>query len=208
MSNSFVWPIDRTLSGATTLCQGGPESYGYEWVLRIPQSSSITGPSSSDFLMSYPGYLLVCVGGVLLLCRDAVCLFYSPSRLVLRVINVFSYLLWSLWYFNLSRVIYILRLVYHVHINVLCVVIYEEFFGTCSYRIEIIFKQLYLSLNSNYPSGTEWTSQWRGITLYPELEPYHQMQFSVLCRTSLFWRRLLVYSKPTDRVVRILSNIS
>ena len=34
----------------------GPESDGNEGVLRIPQSSSITGASPSDFLMSYPGH--------------------------------------------------------------------------------------------------------------------------------------------------------
>ena len=40
---SSIWPIDRTLSDATTPGQGGPESYGNEWVLRIPQGSCITG---------------------------------------------------------------------------------------------------------------------------------------------------------------------
>ena len=38
MSNSSIWPIDKTLSGATTLGQSGPE----QWQLRsthIPQSS-------------------------------------------------------------------------------------------------------------------------------------------------------------------------
>ena len=43
MSNSSIWPIDRTLSGATTPGQSGPESDGNEGVLRIPQSSSIIG---------------------------------------------------------------------------------------------------------------------------------------------------------------------
>ena len=41
-----------TLSGATTLDKSGPGSHGNEGVLRIPQSSSITGKSPSDFLMS------------------------------------------------------------------------------------------------------------------------------------------------------------
>ena len=36
-----IWPIDRTLSGATTLGQSGPGSDGNEGVLCIPQSSSI-----------------------------------------------------------------------------------------------------------------------------------------------------------------------
>ena len=42
---SSIWPIDRTLSGATTLGQSGPGSDGNEGVLRIPQSSSIAGTS-------------------------------------------------------------------------------------------------------------------------------------------------------------------
>ena len=45
MSNSLISPIDRTLSGATTLGQSEPEIDGNEGVLHIPQSSSITGDS-------------------------------------------------------------------------------------------------------------------------------------------------------------------
>ena len=51
-----LWPIDRTLSGTTPPGQSGPGSYGNEGVLRIAQSSSITGISPSDCLVSYPGY--------------------------------------------------------------------------------------------------------------------------------------------------------
>ena len=50
---SSIWPIHRTLSGATTLGQSGPGSDGNKGVLRIPQSSSITGASLSDCLVSY-----------------------------------------------------------------------------------------------------------------------------------------------------------
>ena len=39
--------------------KSGPGSTGNEGVLRIPQSSSITGASPTDYLVSYPGYLLV-----------------------------------------------------------------------------------------------------------------------------------------------------
>ena len=53
MSNSSIWAIDRTLSGATTPGQGGRVSDCNEGVLRIPQSSSITEASPSDFLVSY-----------------------------------------------------------------------------------------------------------------------------------------------------------
>ena len=46
-----------TLSGATTPGQSGARSYGNVGVLSIPQSSSITGTSSSDYLVLYPGLL-------------------------------------------------------------------------------------------------------------------------------------------------------
>ena len=46
-------------------------------VLCIPQSSSITGASPLDSLMSYPGYSFI-----LPLCRDAVSVFCSPSQLI------------------------------------------------------------------------------------------------------------------------------
>ena len=71
--------IDRALSGAIIPGQSGPESGGNKGVLCIPQSSSITGTSLSDCLVSYPGHLLG--EGVLTLCRKAVSVFYSPSRL-------------------------------------------------------------------------------------------------------------------------------
>ena len=52
MSKSSIWPIDRTLSGATTLGQSGPGTNDNEGVLHIPQSSSF-GASPWDCLMSY-----------------------------------------------------------------------------------------------------------------------------------------------------------
>ena len=55
MHFSSIWSIDRTLSGATTLGQSGPGSNGNEGVLRIPQSYSLTGTSSSDCLVLYSG---------------------------------------------------------------------------------------------------------------------------------------------------------
>ena len=55
---SSIWPIDRTLPGATTPSQSGPGSDGNKETLRIPQSSSITGNSPSDCLVSYLGHLL------------------------------------------------------------------------------------------------------------------------------------------------------
>ena len=51
MSNSSIWPIDMTISGATTLGQSGPGSDGNEGVLLIPQSFSFTEASPSDSLV-------------------------------------------------------------------------------------------------------------------------------------------------------------
>ena len=53
-----MWPIDTTLSGATTLSQSVPASDGIEVVLSIPQSSSIIGTSPSDCFVSYAGHSL------------------------------------------------------------------------------------------------------------------------------------------------------
>ena len=57
MSSSSIWLIDRTLLDATTPDQSEPVSDSNEGVLRIPQSSGITGASPSDYLVSYPGHL-------------------------------------------------------------------------------------------------------------------------------------------------------
>ena len=51
MLNSSIWPIDKTLSGPTTLGQSGRGSNGNEGLLCILQSSSITGALPSDFLV-------------------------------------------------------------------------------------------------------------------------------------------------------------
>ena len=55
MSKQFssIWSIDTVLSGAATPGQSGPGSDGKEGVLHIPQSSSSTGTSLSDCLVSY-----------------------------------------------------------------------------------------------------------------------------------------------------------
>ena len=55
MSNSSIQPIDRALSGATTQGQIGFGTNGNKGAFCIPQSSSITGVSPSDYLVSYPG---------------------------------------------------------------------------------------------------------------------------------------------------------
>ena len=58
MQFSSIWSIDRALSGANTPGQSWPGRDDDEGVFHIPQSSSITGTSPSDCLVSYPGHLL------------------------------------------------------------------------------------------------------------------------------------------------------
>ena len=48
MQFSSIWPIDMTLSDATTQGQSRPGSNGNEGLLCIPQISNITGTSPSD----------------------------------------------------------------------------------------------------------------------------------------------------------------
>ena len=74
-----IWPIDGTLSSATTPGQSEPGGNGNEGVIHIPQISK-AGVLPSDGLMSYPGHIGA-GGGVLPLHRDAVSVFYSLSQL-------------------------------------------------------------------------------------------------------------------------------
>ena len=89
MSNNSIWPIDRTLSGAITLDQSGPGSNGNEGLLCIPQSSSITGASSSKCLMSYLR-TLIGWGGLTLLHRCSWCIL----QLQLTGLSVTEYCYW------------------------------------------------------------------------------------------------------------------
>ena len=66
---SSIWPMDRTLSDATTPGQSEPGSDNNDGVLHIPQSSSIIGASTSDCFVSYQGHLLV--GGLTTLQRSS-----------------------------------------------------------------------------------------------------------------------------------------
>ena len=72
MSSSSIWPIDRTLTDVTTQSQSGPGSNGNDWVLHIPQSSSIRLFSLITRILIYGGIPFS---------RDAVGVFYSPSGL-------------------------------------------------------------------------------------------------------------------------------
>ena len=73
---SSIWPIEKTLSDATTLVQSETLSDGNERVLCILQS--ITWASPSDCLVSLPGHSLITV---LLYCKDVVSVFNTASRL-------------------------------------------------------------------------------------------------------------------------------
>ena len=53
-----MWPIDRTLSGATTLGLSESGSDANEGINRIPQSSSIIEASPWDCLVSYTEHSL------------------------------------------------------------------------------------------------------------------------------------------------------
>ena len=77
--NSSIWPIDGTLTGSTSLGQNEPGSNGNERIFHIILSSR-TGASPLDCLVSYPGHSLA-GWGILLLCRDAIGVFYSPIQL-------------------------------------------------------------------------------------------------------------------------------
>ena len=77
MSNSSILSIRRILLSATTPSQSGYEGNCNEGVFNIFESSK-TGVSKSDGLVSYLGNSF---GGVLLLCRDTVGVFYSYGRL-------------------------------------------------------------------------------------------------------------------------------
>ena len=76
---SSIWPIDRTLSGATTPGQSEFESNSNEEVLHILEISK-TAASPIECLMLYLGHTFFWWGSYPL-CRDAVDVFYSPSRL-------------------------------------------------------------------------------------------------------------------------------
>ena len=55
---SSIQPIDRNIIRCFTPGQSGPGSNGNKGVLHIPQSSSLSGTSPSDCLVSYLGHSL------------------------------------------------------------------------------------------------------------------------------------------------------
>ena len=67
MSNSSIWPIDRTLPGATTSGQSGPGSDGNE--------------EARDILFRKVNCLMSYSRHSLWVFKDVVGIFYSPNRL-------------------------------------------------------------------------------------------------------------------------------
>ena len=78
MSNSSIWSLNKTLSGATTRGQSGHGSDGNEGVLCIPKSSCNYW---SLVIRSFSLISRTLIVRVLPLCRDIVGVFCSPSQL-------------------------------------------------------------------------------------------------------------------------------
>ena len=76
---SSIQPLDRTQSGTTTPRPSGPKSNGDEGILRIPQSSSITGTSSIGLFNVISGTLVG--GGLTPLQRSSPCIL-QPHRIL------------------------------------------------------------------------------------------------------------------------------
>ena len=99
MSNSSIWPIDRTLSGATTPGQNAPKSdcnEGYSAFLKAP---ALLKPHHQIFCV----ISRTLVGSrVLPLCRDTVGVFYTPSRLglnnFLKILTLVQKTVFSKWF--------------------------------------------------------------------------------------------------------------
>ena len=75
MLNRSIWPIDRTLSSATTPGQSGLGSNGKERVFHISQSSRTGASSYRSFSVISRTFIR---RGGLFLGRDSVNVFYSP----------------------------------------------------------------------------------------------------------------------------------
>ena len=76
MQFSSIWPVNRTLLGATTPSQNGPGNDDSEGVLC--KAPALLESHHQIFLVSCPGHSL---SGVLPLCRDAVGVFCSKKSL-------------------------------------------------------------------------------------------------------------------------------
>ena len=87
---SSIWPVDRTLSLWARMDLGVIAIKGYS---AFPQSSSITGTSSSDCLVSYPAHLLW--RGVLPFCREVVGWLCKNAKDIKRYTMVKTSTIWK-----------------------------------------------------------------------------------------------------------------
>ena len=118
-------------------------------MLRILQSSSITGTSPSDCLVSYPGHSFRVI---LPLCRSAVGVFFSPSRQGNSVFtsHLFQYSL--LFYFNIHSHflhcnIYSLFLQFNIYIHFTILIFIH--FNSISVFLHMLSSQ-YLSISPSF----------------------------------------------------------
>ena len=109
-STHFIWPIDRTLSGATTPRQSGARSNGDEGVLRILQSSSITGTSPSDCYIQN-----TCWGRSLTLLQRSSRCFLHP-----QLTGPIEYIGIGLWHVTPCRLFNAKSLLYIWFVNTFC----------------------------------------------------------------------------------------
>ena len=87
--------MDRALSGGTIPGQTGPGSGGNEGILRILQSSSITGTTLADCLMLYLGQSLLEGGGLTPLQRSSRCIL-QPQPTGQKIFGYFqNYSVWQ-----------------------------------------------------------------------------------------------------------------
>ena len=87
MSNSSIWTRDWSQPAITTPSKSWPASDGNERILHIPQSSSVTGFSTLDFLMSCPEHSLG--GGLNLLQKFSQCILLPQLADLLLVSKLF-----------------------------------------------------------------------------------------------------------------------
>ena len=161
---SSIWPIDKTLSGVTNPGQSGPRSDGSDGVLRIPQSSSLTGASPSEILVSYPGHSL---RGLTPLQRCSRCILQLPLTEQYSELNV----LFQIIQFSIS-------------IQFICQTV---LFQAIQFCISTQFSSIWpkdKTFIRCYRSRPKWTldrRQWRGTLHSPMLKHYWNLTIRLFC---------------------------
>ena len=111
MSNSSIWPIDRTLSSATTQGLRGPGSNGNEGVLRIPQTLALLEPHHQfhfNVILKTP---VMERRRYLTPYRGAVVVFYCSTRRGGKQTYIHTYV-YTYWYTVYNQNIYPLSVFY------------------------------------------------------------------------------------------------